>query len=98
MAGGEEASPRRWPDLPQVTMINAPLPLKPAATVLLNGTDERGRTDPALVWQPYGRGKGIAFLPQDSWEWQIHASITLEDQTHENFWRQNNRKRTRSNA
>ena len=28
------------------------------------------------------------FLAQDSWQWQMHASITLEDQTHENFWRQ----------
>jgi len=64
------------------------LAIKPAATVLLNGTDERLRAMPTLVWQPYGRGKGIAFLPQDSWEWQMHASITLEDQTHENFWRQ----------
>jgi uncharacterized membrane protein len=88
IAGTEAASAERWPDLPQVTAINAPLPLKPAATVLLNGTDERGRAMPALVWQPYGRGKSIAFLPQDSWEWQMHASITLEDQTHENFWRQ----------
>ncbi len=88
IAGNEAASAARWPDLPQVTAINAPLALKPAATVLLNGTDERGRSIPALVWQPYGRGKSIAFLPQDSWEWQMHASIPLEDQTHENFWRQ----------
>ena len=88
IAGSEEASAARWPDLPQVTTINAPLAIKPAATVLLNGTDERLRAMPALVWQPYGRGKGIAFLPQDSWEWQMHASIPLEDQTHENFWRQ----------
>jgi len=88
IAGSEAASAARWPDLPQVTTINAPLAIKPAATVLLNGTDERLRAMPTLVWQPYGRGKGIAFLPQDSWEWQMHASITLEDQTHENFWRQ----------
>ena len=88
IAGSEAASAARWPDLPQVTTINAPLDIKPAATVLLNGTDERLRAMPTLVWQQYGRGKGIAFLPQDSWEWQMHASITLEDQTHENFWRQ----------
>ena len=31
--------------------------MKPGATVLLNGTDERDRTMPVLVWQPYGRGK-----------------------------------------
>ncbi len=88
IAGTEEASAARWPELPQVTTINAPLSIKPAATVLLNGTDERNRTIPMLVWQPYGRGKGIAFLPQDSWEWQMHASIPLEDMTHENLWRQ----------
>jgi uncharacterized membrane protein len=88
IAGTEDASAARWPELPQVTTINVPLSIKPAATVLMNGTDERLRNIPALVWQPYGRGKGIAFLPQDSWEWQMHASIPLEDQTHENFWRQ----------
>jgi uncharacterized membrane protein len=88
IAGTEDASAARWPELPQVTTINVPLPIKPAATVLLNGTDERNRTIPMLVWQPYGRGKGIAFLPQDSWEWQMHASIPLEDMTHENLWRQ----------
>ena len=88
IAATEEASSARWPELPQVTSINAALPIKPAATVLLNGTDERNRTTPMLVWQPYGRGKSIAFLPQDSWEWQMHASIPLEDMTHENLWRQ----------
>jgi len=88
IAGSEEASAARWPELPQVTTINEPLSIKPAATVLLNGTDERNRTLPMLIWQPYGRGKSIAFLPQDSWEWQMHASIPLEDMTHENLWRQ----------
>ncbi|PYR66576.1 MAG: hypothetical protein DMF88_15805, partial [Acidobacteria bacterium] len=73
IAATEDASAARWPDLPQVTSINNPLSIKPAATVLR---------------QPYGRGKGIAFLPQDSWEWQMHASIPLEDMTHENLWRQ----------
>jgi hypothetical protein len=41
-----------------------------------------------LAFHHYGRGKAIAFLPQDSWQWQMHHTITLEDQTHENFWRQ----------
>jgi hypothetical protein len=56
--------------------------------VLLTGTDERGRNEPILVAQPYGRGKSLAFLAQDSWQWQMHASIPLEDMTHETFWRQ----------
>jgi hypothetical protein len=30
----------------------------------------------------------MAFPVQDSWTWQMHASIPVEDQTHERFWRQ----------
>jgi uncharacterized membrane protein len=88
IAPTEAASASRWPQLPLVTAVNAPLPAKPGATVLLNGTDESGRTRVVLASQQYGRGKGIAFTVQDSWSWQMHASISLEDQTHENFWRQ----------
>lgn len=88
IADSEGASVSRWGELPQVTAVNAPLSTKPGATVLLNGTDERGRTQPMLSWQRYGRGKGIALTAQDTWLWQMHASITLEDQTHEHFWRQ----------
>src|SRR5256714_706036 len=58
IAGTEEASAARWPDLPQVTTINAPLPIKPAATVLMNGTDERLRNMPVLIWQPDGQYRG----------------------------------------
>ena len=57
IADTEAASVARWHELPQVTSVNAPLPLKPGATVLLNGTDERGRTQPVLASQQYGRGK-----------------------------------------
>jgi hypothetical protein len=41
-----------------------------------------------LAAQQFGRGKAIAFPVQDSWEWQMHSSIPLEDQTHEHLWRQ----------
>jgi uncharacterized membrane protein len=82
------ASVARWADLPQVTSVNAPLSLKAGATALLTGTDQRGRTQVVLASQAFGRGKAIAFTAQDSWEWQMHASIPLEDQTHETFWRQ----------
>lgn len=88
VAGTEAASAARWRQLPQVTAVNAPLPLKPGATVLLNGTDEGGRTQTVLAWQQYGRGKAVALTLQDTWQWQMNAAISLEDQTHENFWRQ----------
>ncbi|MGH9240518.1 MAG: hypothetical protein ACRD3G_20950, partial [Vicinamibacterales bacterium] len=56
----EAASIARWNELPQVTAVNAPLAPKPGATVLLNGTDESGRSRIVLASQPYGRGKAIA--------------------------------------
>jgi hypothetical protein len=61
--------------------------LKPGATELLRGTDGRN-TQPVLAFQRYGRGKALAFTVLDSWRWQMHASIPLEDMTHENYWRQ----------
>jgi hypothetical protein len=54
----------------------------------LTGTDESRAERPMLIFQRYGRGKSFAFLPQDSWMWQMHASIAVEDLTHENYWRQ----------
>ena len=56
--------------------------------LLLNGTDESRRDQPVLAFQRYGRGKAFAFSVQDSWLWQMHATMPLEDMTHENFWRQ----------
>jgi hypothetical protein len=62
--------------------------VKPGATVLLNGADERRRDQVVLAYQRYGRGKALAFPVQDSWLWQMHADIAVEDMTHENYWRQ----------
>jgi uncharacterized membrane protein len=88
LAATEAESASRWPQLPEVTTLNAAAAVKPGATVLLNGSDGGGRSHVVLASQRYGRGKAIAFLPQDSWLWQMHASVTVEDQTHENYWRQ----------
>ena len=82
------ASVARWNELPLVSSVNAPLSAKPGATILLNGTDPSGRARIVLASQPYGKGKAIALTVQDTWNWQMDASITVEDQTHENFWRQ----------
>jgi uncharacterized membrane protein len=87
IAPTETASLKRWNDLPTLISVNAPRAVKPGATVLLSGTDGR-RTQPVLAYQRYGRGKAIAFTVKDSWQWQMHHTITLEDMTHENYWRQ----------
>ncbi len=84
----EEASAERWKSMPPLTALNMIQAIKPGATVLLSGTDERRRDRVVLAFQRYGRGKSIAFPVHDSWLWQMHASIAVEDQTHESFWRQ----------
>jgi uncharacterized membrane protein len=88
IAGTEAASTARWADMPVLTSVNAIREVKPGATVLLNGTDERRRDQVVLASQRYGRGKTLAFPVQDSWHWQMDVKMTVEDQTHENYWRQ----------
>jgi hypothetical protein len=84
----EQASADRWKTMPPLTSVNAIEGIKPGATTLLSASDERRRERVVLAYQPYGRGKAIAFPVQDSWHWQMDASMRLDDQTHENFWRQ----------
>lgn len=88
LAANEAASAERWSTLPGITAVNRIDSVKPGATILLSGTDETRAERPMLAFQRYGRGKAFSFLPQDSWIWQMHASIAVEDMTHENYWRQ----------
>jgi uncharacterized membrane protein len=88
IAPTEAASLNRWNDLPLLISVNNVTAVKPGATVRLTGADERKGTRPVLAFQRYGRGKALAFTVLDSWQWQMNASIPVEDMTHENFWRQ----------
>jgi len=84
----EEASAERWKSMPPLTTVNLIENVKPGATTLLSGTDDRRRERVVLAYEHYGRGKSIAFPVQDSWLWQMHSTIRADDPTHENFWRQ----------
>ena len=84
----EQASADRWKAMPTLTTVNQIEAIKPGATTLLSATDERRRERVALAYERYGRGKSIAFPVQDSWHWQMDGTIRVDDQTHENFWRQ----------
>ena len=87
--GGAPAVPERWAALPPVTAVNRVTRTRPGATPLLLGSAE-GMATPQVVLahQRYGRGKALAFTVQDSWLWQMHAEVPLEDQSHEMFWQQ----------
>ncbi len=84
-----KASAARWDSLPPLTSVNRIDGLRAGATTLLAGTIEGGRADvPVLAWQRYGRGMSAVLAVQDSWLWRMHASIEVEDNTHQTFWRQ----------
>lgn len=85
----EEATRQRWQSMPQLSTVNRVIETKPGATTLLEGkvVDGPGKRI-VLAYQRYGRGKSFALPVQDTWMWQMDASIDVEDQTHEMFWRQ----------
>ena len=87
LLGDEAATAERWRTLPQLTTVNRVTGIKPGSITLLESASE-GRRTPVLAWQRFGRGKAIVFAVQDSWLWQMHADIPLEDATHETLWRQ----------
>lgn len=77
-----------WATLPYLSTMNRIVETKPGATTLLAGETPEGEERVVLAAHRYGRGKAIAFPVQDSWLWQMHATIGIEDQRHERFWRQ----------
>jgi hypothetical protein len=83
-----EASADRWATLPPLSILNQVDNVKPGATTLLVGRNEQAdREQVVLAFQRYGRGKALALTVHDSWVWQMHADIPLEDMTHEILWR-----------
>jgi uncharacterized membrane protein len=87
VADDEPGAERRWQTLPPLTTVNRVGAVKPGATALLTGSGA-GVNQPVLAFHRYGRGIAMAFAVQDTWLWQMHAAVPLEDQTHERLWRQ----------
>ncbi len=83
-------SAARWRELPPVSTVNRIQRLKPGATALLTGRPTEGGRGShyLLAFQRFGAGKSVVLPMQDSWIWQMHAQIAVEDMTHETFWRQ----------
>ncbi len=86
LAATEKLSVEAWGKLPPLTSVNPIDTVKPGATVLLKGEDERGKDQVVLSAQRYGRGKAVTFAVQDSWLWRMHASMPETDLTHHQFW------------
>lgn len=91
LASSEKESVEKWKTMPPLSTVNRIGAAKPGATTLLTGQSVSGgggERTVVLAYHRFGRGKAIAFPVQDSWVWQMHASVAVEDQTHETFWRQ----------
>ena len=87
--GPTEVAAGKWDSLPPLTSVNRLGSLKPGATALLTGRVGEGGGDVTIfAAQRFGRGTAAVFGVQDTWLWQMHADISLEDQTHESLWRQ----------
>ena len=58
--------------------------------MLLSGVspDLPGGEQPVLAYQRYGAGLAAVLAVHDTWLWQMHVDIPLEDQTHQVFWQQ----------
>ncbi len=82
-----QAGPAVWDSLPPLSVVNHIRQVKPGATTLLSGEGEKGR-QVVLAYQRYGRGKTAALPVVDTWMWQFHADVPVDDPTHETFWRQ----------
>ena len=70
-----------------VTSVNRIARLKPGAVTLLEGYEGRVR-QPVLVYQRFGRGLSVALPIQDSWLWQMHADVAVDDPAYRTLWRQ----------
>ena len=90
IAGTAALSAARWRDLPAVSSVNRISRLKPGATALLTGNPVNGGRGQhyVLAYQRFGAGKAIVLPIQDTWMWQMHALIAVDDMTHETFVRQ----------
>ncbi len=83
------ASLARWDSMPPLLAQNRVTRVKPGAATLLEGrSEEIDEPQVVLAYQRYGAGKTIALTASDTWKWQMHHDMPLEDTTHETFWQQ----------
>jgi hypothetical protein len=77
-----------WEHLPALTVVNPIRSAKAGATVLLEARARAGEALVGLAFHRYGRGLVAALPVRDTWRWQLHPEVALDDPTHERFWRQ----------
>jgi hypothetical protein len=89
LAATRAANQGRWAAMPPATAVNRLGPLRPGATLWLEGAPaDGGPARPVFATQRYGRGISGVLGVQDSWLWKMDPKATLEDEAYATFWRQ----------
>jgi uncharacterized membrane protein len=83
----ESDESKRLASMPDFKSLNNVQAIKPGASVLAKVTGGDGKEVPALVVQPFGRGRTASLLIGDLWRWQLKRSDHAESDL-EKSWRQ----------
>ncbi len=83
----EDEEQKRLDGMPPFLVLNQARGIKPGAMILSEVRDQAGRTAPALVSQPFGKGRVAALLIGDLWRWGLHRADPAESDQ-ERAWRQ----------
>ncbi len=75
----EEKEQRRLVSMPDFKTLNVSNSIKPGATVLATVTSADEKEHPALIVQPYGKGRTGALMIGDFWRWQLKSDEDNED-------------------
>ncbi|HND51474.1 MAG TPA: glutamine amidotransferase [Pirellulaceae bacterium] len=78
---------RRIAEMPLFLTANRVDSIKPGASVLAQLETPTGQPQPALVYQPFGRGRAAALLVGDLWRWNLRRSDSKASDL-ERSWRQ----------
>jgi uncharacterized membrane protein len=71
----EDAEAIRVRETPPLKVLNRVGRVKPGAVVLASAIDRSGIELPALVTQPFGRGKTAALMFGDLWRWSLQDGL-----------------------
>ncbi len=83
----EEDERKRLDELPTLPVLNQVRGIKPGAVVLSEARDGSGRTAPALVAQPFGKGRVASMLLGGLWRWDLKRTDP-NDVEPKRAWRQ----------
>ena len=83
----EQDESRRLAAMPEFKSLNSVQSIKPGASVLAQVTGADGRNIPALVVQPFGRGRTASLMIGDLWRWNMRRDDPTQSDL-EKSWRQ----------